>query len=307
MLLFSACAFEAGQDVPPPGSYTYSFENDMEGWVPNGVDLDNPPVEWSIERSDELASDGDISLKLYLNNVNDAGKIWAERTYEVQPNQSIRVNIEYDFASSDWGDLNLWRIIAGVHQTLPKSADMLNFQEDTGIDSSADTGYEWLHKDYSFNVNSGEDGSLTVVIGVWGNWETLRNYYIDNVKVTFSSESEDPAPPAPSNLRVEREKYDPGEDKYGDKLFLTWAPVSVPDLKEYRIYRSLERIGGEDGLKTPFQMIAATMGNEYTDTNLNVTEEYPTTVYYYYVAAVDEAGNDSEPSEEVSIEYTPFG
>lgn len=159
----------------------------MEGWTPAGVDLDHPPVEWSIERSEEMANDGNTSIKLSLNNLNDAGKIWIEHEYLCQPNELLNVKIEYDFASSDWGDVNLWRIIAGVHNTPPRSRDGLYFQEDTGINGSPETGYKWLHKSYSFNVDSGETGKLTVAVGVWGTWETLRVYFIDNLKISFTS------------------------------------------------------------------------------------------------------------------------
>ncbi len=118
---------------------------------------------------------------------------------------------------------------------------------------------------------------------------------------------DDTPPAAPGNLEVEREAYDPGEDKYGDKVFLTWVPNSESDVKEYRVYRSLEGVGGEGGLQTPYQIIATTEIAEYTDEDLSVTEELPTTIYYYYITAVDEAGNESTPSDTVNIEYTPFG
>jgi len=58
MLLLIALAGCDGSAIPTSGAHTFSFERDMEEWVANGTDLDNPPVEWSIERSDDIASDG---------------------------------------------------------------------------------------------------------------------------------------------------------------------------------------------------------------------------------------------------------
>jgi hypothetical protein len=290
---------------PASGVYTYSFEKDMEGWMANGTDLDNPPVQWSIERSQDMASYGNYSLKLYLDNMNDAGKIWSERTFEVPPDESYHIHIEYDLASSDWGDMNLWTIITGVIPATSKVEPV--FQGNTGNNASEESGFIWLHKAYDFNVNPGSEGKLLVMFGVWGTWETARTYYLDNIDIRITSSSEDPTPSTPTSLRVTREEYDPAEDKYGDKLLLTWDANTEADLKEYRIYRSLKRVNKEEFPKIPFALIATTIENTYVDSNINVTEEHPTTIYYYQVSAIDSAGNESTLSEEVSVECTPYG
>jgi hypothetical protein len=158
----------------------------MEGWTANGTDLDNPPVEWSIERSEDIAKDGNMSVKFYLNNVNDAGKIWLEKPFSVKPNNSYKVNLEYAFASSDWGDINLWRIIAGVSSEKPQSRKDLLYQGDTGNFAEPEADYVWLDKSYDFTVQSDSDGILYVIIGIWGTWETSRIYYVDNIHVTLT-------------------------------------------------------------------------------------------------------------------------
>ena len=172
-----------GTGIPPSGTLTFSFEDDLEGWVANGTDLDNPPVEWSIERSRDIASDGKTAVRLYLNNMNDAGKIWVERRFYGEPNRVYQVHVEYDFASADWGDMNLWTIITGVMPE-PSKTELL-FQGDTGNNATPEEGFVWLRKSYDFSVESGPDGSAYVMIGVWGNWETARTYYVDNVAVSL--------------------------------------------------------------------------------------------------------------------------
>jgi hypothetical protein len=167
-------------------SYFFSFEQGMRGWELNGTDLGDPPITWSIERSDEMAKSGEISLKFVLANLNDAGKIWIERPFLLKPNRLYHINVKYTFASADWGDVNLFTIITGVVQEPPQTRYDLVCQGDTGNGSDTNVGYIWLRKDYDFFVRSSHDGKLYVVIGIWGTWETTRIYYFDNVKITFT-------------------------------------------------------------------------------------------------------------------------
>jgi len=150
-----------------------------------GTDLDNPPVVWSIQRSQEIARDGHTAIKYYLSNVNDAGKIWIERPFDVKSDSLYQVNVRCSFASADCGDLNLWTIITGVVPEAPQSGDDLIYQGETG-NGSTDPDYEWLDKSYDFTIQSSSSGKLYVIIGVWGTWETARTYYVDKVRVSFT-------------------------------------------------------------------------------------------------------------------------
>ena len=304
ILVLSGCS-EAG--APKSGTFQFSFEHDMQGWTVGGTDLDNPPVEWSIERSQDIASDGNTALRFYLNNVNDAGKIWIEKPFDVDPSRFYGAQVEYDLASADWGDMNLWTIITGVISKPPKEKGGLVYQGATGNSAREEEGFVWLHKSYGFNVRSNEEGKLYAVIGFWGTWETARTYYVDNINVTITSSAQDLVPAVPTGLENLREEYGPTDGRYGDELFLTWDANTESNLKEYRIYRSLKRVNKEEFPKTSFIPIATTTENTYVGSNLTVTEEYPTTIFYYKVSAVDEAGNESPASEEVAIEYILYG
>ncbi len=167
-----------------PKQTEFSFEKGMDGWAAQGTDLSNPADEWSIERSEDMATDGSTSLKFHLNNLNDAGKIWIERPFDVDSNSYYQVHVQYDFASADYGDFNLWTIITGALLGPPTKADELVYQRDTGNGGDRDEGYKWLHKTYTFDMRTGPEKEIYVVIGVWGTWETARTYYIDNVKIT---------------------------------------------------------------------------------------------------------------------------
>ncbi len=163
--------------------YSFSFENGMQGWEPDGTDLDSPPVEWSIENSNKLSTVGESSLRFYLANLNDAGKIWVERKFSVESERTYNVKVSYDFASADYG-VNLWRIITGAMSSKPLEGNKPNliFQGDTGVGAKPEN-LEWLRKDYEFTVNSGSDGNIFVNVGVWGTWETTRIYFVDNIHI----------------------------------------------------------------------------------------------------------------------------
>ena len=164
---------------------SFSFENSFEGWTPKATDIDHPDLTWSIEPSQDRATDGNRSLRFALENVNDAGKIWIERPFAVHSNNSYHVTVQFSFGTQDWGEANLWNIIAGVRTSPAVTRNDLTYQGDTG-GGSRETGYVWLEKTYDFDLVSGPDGTLYVDIGVWGNWETFRAYYVDNVRITIS-------------------------------------------------------------------------------------------------------------------------
>jgi hypothetical protein len=180
----------AGLPGPAPISDFSSFEGSLEGWTARGIDLTvgGREVAWSIEPSTTTATHGTGSARLYLENFTDAGKIWLEKAFSVRPNRLYRVAIEYDFATADFGDVNLWRLIAGALPEPPRTGEALRpaFRGDTGNGSNRDVGHVWLAKRQELEVRSGEGGVLHVVLGVWGTWETPRTYFLDRVRVTVT-------------------------------------------------------------------------------------------------------------------------
>ena len=97
-------------------TYYYSFEYGMQGWVADGTDLEigDGEIDWSITRTREEQYHGNYSLKYYLDNINDAGKIWIEKPFRVRPYGNYEVTVSYRFGSQDYGPINLWTIITGV-------------------------------------------------------------------------------------------------------------------------------------------------------------------------------------------------
>jgi hypothetical protein len=166
-------------------SFFYSFENTYSGWDTTGIDLQlgDTTIAWSIHPSFELAIDSSYSMQYFLENYNDAGKIWIQRPFYVEQHKNYIVTIDYKFASRDFGMANLWTIITGVHLSPPTNAQELLYQGHTGNGFNFDTGYVWLDKNYEFNINSDTSNNLWIVIGIWGNWEVARTYYIDSLSI----------------------------------------------------------------------------------------------------------------------------
>jgi hypothetical protein len=187
----SGCIDDSPNNTKP---YYYSFETDLQGWQTDGTDLSSPPINWSIEPSNDRATDGNKSVKFYLDNMNDAGKIWIEKQFNLDANSQYEITIDYDFATSDYGSFNLFRIITGVTTMNPEVTGDLTFQDDTGHHQDEDVGYIWLNKSYTFTVQTSDNGTVYISIGVWGNWETQRTYYIDALNITFHKLSLDEIP-----------------------------------------------------------------------------------------------------------------
>ncbi len=181
LLILQGCSCDK---YPLSETYTYSFKNNMEGWDNSGISLDTPLIDWVVDVSDDISSDGDYSVMLYLNNITEESAIWIDRYYNLKPHCRYSVHIEYDFASADWSDDSLWTIIASV---LPASSQIkAMYQEDTGNGASAEDGFVWLHKSYDLIATTFSSGEIYVNIGVRGLPQTARTYYIDNINIIFT-------------------------------------------------------------------------------------------------------------------------
>jgi hypothetical protein len=207
IILFSSTVIATRPHSPSPQQQgeSFSFENDMEGWTPEATDLElgDGFINWSITRSQDSAADGVTSLKFFLANGNDAGKIWIERPFAVEPGRTYQVGVEYAFASPEFRDVvNPFTLITGVLVSRPKDREDLRstFQGPTYNDSESDVGLMWVKKKYEFTARADENGVLYVLIGIWGTWETARTYYFDNVRITLTGAREGVESPAISSV-----------------------------------------------------------------------------------------------------------
>jgi hypothetical protein len=179
-----ACSDDITQPVDQ--TFAFAFDSGLEAWSANATDTDNPPVTWSIDHTMDMGNDDDGAVELTLDNLNDAGKIWVEREFDsLEPNTTYEVTVSFAFATEDYGTINLWRIIAGVTTDAPEDADDLEFQGETGNGEDEDVGYQWLDKTYTFTAETDAAGELWVSVGIWGTFEVVRTYFVDDLQVRF--------------------------------------------------------------------------------------------------------------------------
>ena len=190
LLVAVGCESNEISEPDPPVEEEFSFEGDdgLDGWTVRGIDVEVSPgdvIDWHIETSPARASEGERSVEIFADNRTDACKIWIERAFELEPDTEYSVDIDFDLATADFGDFNLWTMIAGVTTSPPEVAEDLPYNGEitTGPD---DVGYQWLDKHYTVHATTGEDGLLYVVLGVWGTWETPRTFYLDNLRLSFT-------------------------------------------------------------------------------------------------------------------------
>jgi hypothetical protein len=170
--------------IVPEFDLSYSFESGLDEWYGNGVDLGDPQVAWSAERSSGQASVGSASVALSVNNAEGAAKVWIEREFTVEPSRAYDIEVTFDLGSSDGTGSEPWRVVAGAHVAPPMTAAELSIQDPTGNGGGA--GVVFVQKSYSLRATSDEDGRMYLVIGVWGTSVGERTYFLDNVHVLFT-------------------------------------------------------------------------------------------------------------------------
>lgn len=176
-----------------PISFQTSFEDGAAGFVADGTDLSDPMVTWSVDRTEAFASDGDASMVLALDNVNDQAKIWMEREIVgLKPDTDYLVELSFDFGSSDWGDVNLWTLFADVTGISPTVwSDFSDaYVTTTANGASEASGVIFDQKTVSMAARTEQDGRLHVSIGIWGTYEVARSYYVDDVGITVTEVAE---------------------------------------------------------------------------------------------------------------------
>lgn len=185
--LAGACGSDdpIGPDPGEPVERHFTFDTNMEGWQAAATDTLDPPIDWHVTHTSDRGHPDDGSIELHLENLNDAGKIWMERDFNLAPGVTYDVSVRYALGTSDWGFVNLFTLITGVHAAPPRQAADLTFQGDTGHGGDADIGVVWLERTYDLSITAPPDGTVYVVIGVWGTWETARTYFVDDVRVRF--------------------------------------------------------------------------------------------------------------------------
>lgn len=185
----AAVLFVAAMAVPCAATtYTYGFEDGtLQGWTVDGAD--QAPV-WHITPSNKLAYAGLWSLEYYLVNINDATKIWIERSYDVPAGHRYDVNLTWKLASKD-SHVSACPVIAYVDDHNPEThfdpIQILGYS-----DSGGGGQWVWLPESYlRTGVLPGSSGGtgqgkIWVAIGMWSTFEVSYTWYVDSVTVDIT-------------------------------------------------------------------------------------------------------------------------
>jgi hypothetical protein len=164
----------------------YSFENDLEGWLPGSMDVgDGSSQGWSIGPSQQQKAwrDGDYSLRFFTGNSNKDAKVFISRPFAVERKSNYQVKVEYEFVNGSTASGA--RLMTGVLRGQPLIQDDLIplYQERA---QKFPEVYGWQRKQFQFTVRSKSSEVLEVVIGIAAKRSGRHLYCFDNVCITIT-------------------------------------------------------------------------------------------------------------------------
>ena len=176
--LLSACFHD-----PISVSFHEDFETDLTSWETDAdvpTDPNNPgnPVAWSITVSQERAAEGERSARFELDGSQDDGTVWLTRAFEVPPNQSIDVDLDFQLWNRSQSMANTLIKVAAYAGAQPPQAEA-----DFNTERPGNRVEGWDEYEYRFSTPSSAEGQVWVAFGISVVWETQVVYYIDDVNV----------------------------------------------------------------------------------------------------------------------------
>jgi len=171
------------------------FESGLAGWQPGAdvpEDPSNPgqPVAWTIETSDEQASEGRESAKFTLDGSQDDGTIWLARELAVPPDSDLTVTLSLQLWSASESFNTLANVAAYAGPQPPQ------VEEDFDTSRAANLAEGWRRYDFSFPVRSDAQGRVWVAAGISVVWETEVTYFLDDLQITITGSGMEIRPPA---------------------------------------------------------------------------------------------------------------
>ena len=285
-------------DLTPPdapqnlvGGYDKNQNGVSLSWSEN---IESDLAGYSIYRDSVLVSDTLQNSNDYLDLITD------EDTFQYSVTAKDLAGNESE--ASPLTEVAIDLTAPEVRLFNPKSGDVISGQID--IIGTATSASDF--KEYRLSAARTDDLSSSVLINKspvsivaseLGRWNTFgldegTNYIIrlevedfnENISSEEISVSVDNTPPAaPTGLTLSRLESD---------ITLNWNPNAEPDIQGYIVFRN-DDIANADGIVLGDIAQFSIPSNSYTDSSLGDD------AYTYYVIAIDQAGNISEPSTTV--------
>lgn len=181
-LLVSLSFLLTGCDVfaPPVLIGRQGFEIGWEGWqkgsdVPQDPNT-NRPVEWAIELSTAQAKEGYGSARFFLDGRQDDGTIWLAKPLSVPKGRPLVVSVSFYLWSPEQSFNLRANVVVYAGTLLPTEEAEFTHTE------PADKTKGWRRYQFTMPVASTE-GELWVALGISVAWETLLEYFVDDVRV----------------------------------------------------------------------------------------------------------------------------
>jgi len=157
----------------PPALTNPGFESQLEGWTV-GRDLPTDPntgdpVETNATTTDERASDGERSLALFIDGLQDDGTLWVQ--------QPVRLADAETLAFDVYSPSESFNTRAKVAAYAGPDAELA--EEDFDTTAAADGHEGW--NTFEYDVTSAAQG--IVAVGVSMVWETELTTLLDNVRL----------------------------------------------------------------------------------------------------------------------------
>lgn len=189
---------EPGGGTEPPVDapetvLTEGFEDGVDPWERDaaiGPEQTLDDFERSIERSDERASEGDWSLRVFTEGNHDDGTAWVVRRVELPPADRYEVTVDAWSESESFNTLRY--LVASLAPERPEAeADFPDPGENTtGVEDAPAGGLrEVLHRaegweEYVFEWEPAEPPEEAyLAVGVTVVWEADATHFVDAIRV----------------------------------------------------------------------------------------------------------------------------
>lgn len=184
--------------APDAAAFTEGFEAELGDWETDaaiGPEVDLSEFEWEIAVSDEEASAGDRSLRVWNEGDYDDGVSWAVHPVPVEPGRRYEATVTAQF----WSESESFNTIR--HAVMRLGAERPEVEEDfpdLGLNTTdlGETPYGglreplWLAdgwREYTFEWTTPEitTDTLYVAVGTAVIWEADATHYVDEISVSF--------------------------------------------------------------------------------------------------------------------------
>ncbi len=170
--------------IPNPKQVKDSYEDSLKWGKDTDLptDANNPSqyADWEITQSSEKSKTGSNSICLEIDGHQDDGTIWLEREISVQKNTEINVDLSFELYSPSESFNTIAVVVGCISLDDPES------EADFTVLGPANMVEGWKKYSLSETFTTNESGTIWVGVGISVRWETVMQYYIDDVEINIT-------------------------------------------------------------------------------------------------------------------------